>query len=277
MADVHARLIAQGLSDRLGQPVVVENRTGAGGNLATDAVTRAEPDGYTLLLITTPNIITPPLPNDFNPAHALTPVAGIAQVYHILVANPSLPVSNFQEFLSYAKARPGQIAMASAGIGTGPHLSGELFKTMTGVDLLHVPYRGGGPARIDLLSGQVQVMFSALTDLNLISTGKLRALAVTTKSRLKNLPELPTVAEFVPGYEAISLVGVCVPNGTPAEIVERLNTGVNAVLNDPTTQSHITEMGSSVLRVSTADFKTLLAQDTEMWNRVIQTAGIKPN
>jgi tripartite-type tricarboxylate transporter receptor subunit TctC len=277
MADIHARLIAQWLSDRLGRPVVVENRTGAGGNIATDAVQRADPDGYTLLLITTPNLVTAPLRSDFNPAHDLTPVAGIAQVPYLLVVNPSFPASTFQEFLAYAKARPGQVTMASAGIGTGPHMCGELFKMMTGIDLLHIAYRGGGPARVDLLSGQVQVMFSALTDLELVKSGKLRALAVTTKSRLESLPELAAVSEFVPGYEALSLLGLCVPNGTSAQIVDRLNNEVNAALDDPAMGSRLTELASYVLKGSASDFKTLLAQDTQKWNKVIQTAGIKAN
>jgi tripartite-type tricarboxylate transporter receptor subunit TctC len=217
--DILARLIAQWLAERLKQPFIIENKPGAGGNIAIDTVLRAVPDGYTLLMNTMPTIIGPPLPDNFDLARDSTPVAGVYQAYLVMLVHPSVPAKTVPEFIAYAKANPGKINMASAGNGTAPHLAGELFKMMAGVDIVHVPYRGGGPALTDLLGGQVNLMFSNLPADQYIKSGKLRALAITTTTRSSTL-QLPTLGEFVSGYEASVAFGICAPKGTPTEIVE---------------------------------------------------------
>jgi tripartite-type tricarboxylate transporter receptor subunit TctC len=274
-ADICARLMAQWLSERLGQSFVVENRLGAGGNIATDAILRAPADGHTLLLITTPNLISAPLPADFDPARDTAPVAGVAQAYLVMLIHPSVPAATLPQFIAYAKANPGKLSMASAGNGTAPHMSGEMFKMMAGVDMIHVPYRGGGPARTDLLSGQVQVMFSNLTDVAHIKSGNLRALAVTTAKRLQTLPDLPTMAEFVSGYEASTGFGISAPKGTPADIIERLRKEISAGLADPGVQARLSTLGASALALSPADLGNFLAEETAKWAKVARAANIK--
>jgi tripartite-type tricarboxylate transporter receptor subunit TctC len=273
--DVLARLMAQWLSERLKKPFLIENKVGAGGNIATDTVLRSAPDGYTLLMNTMPTINTPPLPDNFDLARDSTPVAGAYQAYLVMLVHPSVPAASLPEFIAYAKANPGKLSMASAGNGTAPHLSGELFKMMTGVEIIHVPYRGGGPALTDLLGGQVQLLFSNLPANEYINTGKLRALAVTTATRSSALPELPTVAEFVPGYEASVAFGICAPKGTPTDIVEKLNAEINAGLADPNIQARLADLGARALALSPADFGKFVAEDSLKWAKVIRAANIK--
>jgi tripartite-type tricarboxylate transporter receptor subunit TctC len=273
--DVLARLMAQWLSERLKKPFLIENKVGAGGNIATDTVLRSAPDGYTLLMNTMPTINTPPLPDNFDLSRDSTPVAGAYQAYLVMLVHPSVPAASLPEFIAYAKANPGKLSMASAGNGTAPHLSGELFKMMTGVEIIHVPYRGGGPALTDLLGGQVQLMFSNLPANEYINTGKLRALAVTTATRSSALPELPTVAEFVPGYEASVAFGICAPKGTPTDIVEKLNAEINAGLADPNIQVRLADLGARALALSPADFGKFVAEDSLKWAKVIRAANIK--
>ena len=275
--DILARLMAQWLSDRLKQPFIVENKVGGGGNIATDTVLRSPPDGYTLLMITMPATVGPPLPYNFDLARDSTPVAGAYQAYLVMLVHPSVPAVTVPEFIAYAKANPGKLSMASAGIGSAPQMCGELFKMMTGVDMIHVPYRGGGPALTDLLGGQVQVMFSNLPANEHIKAGKLRALAVTTATRSPTLPDLPTVAEFVPGYEASVGFGVCAPKGTPADIVEKLNMEINACLADPKIKERLVDLGATGLVLSPGDFGKLITADTAKWAKVAQFANIKPN
>jgi tripartite-type tricarboxylate transporter receptor subunit TctC len=276
--DITARLIGQWLSERLGQPFVIDNRPGGGGNIATEAVVRAPADGYTLLLIATANAINATLYEKltFNLSRDIAPVAGITRVPEVMVVNPSVPAKTVPEFIAHAKANPGKLNMASGGIGTPPHVSGVLFKMMTGVDTLHVPYRGVAPALTDLLGGQVQVMFvTTPASIEYIRAGKLRALAVTTATRSEALPDLPTVGEFVPGYEASGWYGIGAPKNTPAEIVDKLNKEINAGLADPKIKARLADLGGSVLPGSPADFGKLIAEDTEKWGKVIRTANIK--
>ena len=274
--DILARVLAQWLSDRFNQSFVVENKVGAGGNIATDSVLRLPPDGYTLMMATMPTIVSAPLPNSFDLARDSTPVAGSYQAYLVMLVHPSVPAQTLPEFIAYAKANPGKLSMGSAGNGTAPHLSGVLFKMMTGIDMIHVPYRGGGPALIDLLGGQVQVMFSNLPVNEYIKAGKLRALAVTTATRAATLPDIPAVGEFVPGYEASAVFGVCGPKGMPAEIVEKLNAEINAGLADPKVQARLTDLGAKGLVLSPAAFGKFIAEETAKWDKVARAANVKP-
>ena len=277
--DVTARLIGQWLTDRLGQSFVIENRPGAGGNIGTEAVVNAAPDGYTLLLATVPNAVNASLYEklNFNFIRDIVPVAGVIRVPMVILLNPSVPAATVAEFISYAKANPDKVNMASAGNGSAPHMAGELFKMMAGVNLVHVPYRGQGPALTDLLSGQVQVLFAATPGTTeYITTGKLRALAVTSASRAEMLPELRTVAEFVPGYEASQWYGIGVPRNTPVEIVDKLNKEINAAIADPAMKARFAAIGGEPLPGSPAEFGKLISEETEKWGKVVRAAGIKP-
>jgi tripartite-type tricarboxylate transporter receptor subunit TctC len=277
-ADTVARLTAQWLSERLGQQVVVENRVGAASNIAAEAVVRSPPDGYTLLYVTVSNAVNATLYDklSFDLIHDMVPIASITRSPGVLEVNPSFPAKTLPEFIAYAKANPGKINMASAGPGSAPHLYTELFKMMTGVDLVQVHYRGSGPALPDLLEGQVQAMFDPIaSSIGHIRAGKLRPLAVTTATRLEVLPDIPTVGEFVPGYEASGWYGIGAPKNTPAEIVNRLNSELNAALADPRMKARFADLGVAVLPGSPADFGKLLADETEKWAKVIRTANIK--
>jgi tripartite-type tricarboxylate transporter receptor subunit TctC len=278
--DILARLMAQWLSERLGQPFIIENRPGAGTNSATEAVVRASPDGYTLLLVAPPAAINAALYDklNFNFIRDISPVGGIVRQANVMVVNPSLPAKTVPEFIAYAKANPGKINMASGGNGTMSHVAGELFKMMTGVDMVHVPYRGGGGAALtDLLGGQVQVFFSPVAaSMAFIKADKLRSLAVTTAARLESLPNLPTVGDFVPGYEAGGWEGVGAPKNTSADIIERLNKEINAALADPMMKARLADLGGMVLLGSPSDFGKLVAEETEKWGKVVKFAGIKP-
>jgi tripartite-type tricarboxylate transporter receptor subunit TctC len=276
--DIQARLLGQWLSERLGQPFIIENRPGAGGNIGTEAVVRAPADGYALLLIGPPHAINATLYDklNFNFIRDIAPVAGIMSVPNVMVVNPSVPAKTVPEFIAYAKANPGKINMASSGIGTSPHVAGELFKMMTGVDMVHVPYRGAAPALTDLIAGQVQVYFAtAPTLIEYISAGKLRPLAVTTATRSDALPDIPTVGDFVPGYESSAWYGVGVPKRTPVKIIDRLNTEINAALADPKIKARLADLGGTPLVGSPADFAKLIADETEKWGKVIRAANIR--
>jgi tripartite-type tricarboxylate transporter receptor subunit TctC len=276
--DVIARLMASWFSERLGQ-FVVENRPGGSNNIGTEAAIRAAPDGYTLLLVDSSAAINATLYDKLNFVFLrdITPIAGILRLPYILVAHPSVPVHTISELIVYAKANPGKINMASPGTGSGPHVAGELFKMATGIDMVHVPYRGGGPVITDLLGGQVQVLFgtTALT-IEQIRAGKLRPLAVTTATRWEGLPEIPTVGEFVPGYEASSVFGLGAPKTTSAVIIDRLNKETNVGLADSKVKTRLVDLGGTVLPGSPADFGKLMADETEKWGKVIRTARIKP-
>jgi len=278
--DITARLIGQWLSDRLGQSFITENRPGAGGNIGTEAVVNAPPDGHTLLLATIPNAVNGALYEklNFNFIRDIAPVAGIIRVPMAILAHPSLPAATVPELIAYAKANPGKINMASAGTGSAPHLAGELFNAMAGTKLAHVPYRGQGPALSDLLGGQVQVMFATTPGTtDYVRTGRLKGLAVTTASRAKVLPELPTIGEFLPGYEASQWYGVGAPKNTPAEIVDKLNKEINAALADPKMKARFAEIGGEVLPGSPTDFRKFIAEETEKWEKVVTFAGLKPD
>jgi tripartite-type tricarboxylate transporter receptor subunit TctC len=275
-----ARLIGPWLSERLGQQFVIENRPGAGTNIATEAVVNASPDGYTLLLASLPNASNATLYEHlkFNFIRDITPVAGISRDPFAIEVNPSMPVKTVPEFIGHAKANPRKINMASGGIGSGNHIFGELFQMMSGVHLVHVPYRGAGPALVDLLGGQVQVMFASMpSSIEYVRAGRLRALAVTTATRSPLLPDVPTVAEFVPGYESSFWTGVATPKNTPAEIVDTLNKEINAALADPTIKARLVDLGGTPLPGSPADFGKLIADETEKWSKVIRAANIKPD
>jgi len=277
-ADMTARLFGQWLSDRLGQQVVVESRAGASTNLATEAVIRAAPDGYTLFLASPANATNASLYDklNFEFLRDVEPVAGLIRFADVVVVNPSLPVKTIPDLIAYAKANPGALNFASSGVGSTLHVAGELFKMMTGVNIVHVPYRGGAPAMLDLIAGRAQIMFDNVpTSLPYIRDGKIRPLAVTSAARVDVLPDLPLVADYVPGYEASAWYGIVGPKGTPAEVVDKLNREINAILGEPDKKKRLAELGASLLPGSPADFGKLLADETEKWGRVIRFAGIK--
>jgi len=274
--DICARLIGQYLSDHLHQQFAVENKPGAGNNLATEMAAHSPPDGYTLFLVNPANAINATLYKNltFNFLQDMAPVAGFIRVPNVMEVNPNVPAKTVAEFISYAKANPGKINMASSGIGTSVHLSGALFMMMTGVDMVHVPYRGASPALTDLLGGQVQVMFDNLpSSIGHIRGGKLRALAVTTAVRDKALPDVPTVGETVPGYEASAWFGVAVPKGTPRSIIEKLNKTVNAALADPDMQAKLAQLGGTLIAGTPEDFGKIIAAETEKWSKVVKATG----
>jgi tripartite-type tricarboxylate transporter receptor subunit TctC len=277
--DIQARLLGQWLSERLGQPFIIENRPGGGGNIGTEAVVRAPADGHTLLLVGPPHAINATLYDklNFDFIRDIAPIAGIMSVPNVMVVNPSLPAKTVPQFIDYAKANPGKINMASSGNGSSAHLAGELFKMMTGVDMVHVPYRGNAPALTDLLGGQVQVYFvTTPASIEYIRAGTLRPLAVTTATRAEALPDLPTVADFVPGYEASAWYGVGAPKRTPVDIVDRLNTEINAALAHPKIKARLADLGGTPLAGSPADFAKLIADETQKWGKVILAANLKP-
>ena len=278
--DILVRLIGQWLSERLGQSFIIENRPGGGANLATEAVVRAPPDGYTLLTVGPAHAVNATLYDklNFNFLRDIAPVASVTVNPSVLEVHPSVPVQSVPEFIAYSKANPGKLNMASAGNGTVQHMSGELFKLMTGVDIVHVPYRCAAPAIADLLGGQVQLMFdTVISSIEYIKAGKLRALAATTATRTEILPDLPTISDFVPGYESSSFNGIGAPRGTPAEIIDRLNREINAGLVDPRLKAKFVELGSTVLPGSPAAYAKLLADETEKWAKVVKAAGAKPD
>jgi tripartite-type tricarboxylate transporter receptor subunit TctC len=278
--DIVARLIGQGLSERLGQPVIIENRPGAGSNIGTEVVVRAPPDGYALLMAGTPNAINATLYQklSFDFIRDIAPVAGILRVPLVMEMHPSIPVHTVPEFIAYAKANPGKINYASAGVGGVTHVAGELFKILAGVEMRHVPYRGAGPALTDLLGGQVQVMFDIMpSSIEYIRTGKLRAVGVTTATRSEAFPDLPTVGDFVPGYEASAWLGVGAPRNTPADIVDKLNKEINAGLSDSKMKARLADFGGTVLAGSSADFGKLIVDETEKWAKVVKLSGARPD
>jgi tripartite-type tricarboxylate transporter receptor subunit TctC len=277
--DILARLMGQWLSERLGQPFIIENRPGAGNSIGTEAVVRAPADGYTLLLCGVFDATNATFYDklNYNFIRDIAPVASVVRDAYVMVVHPSVRAKTLPEFIAYAKANPGRINMASAGTGASSHIAGELFKMMAGVDMVHVPYRGGGPALTDLIAGQVQVMFvSTIASIGYIKAGRLRTLAVTTATRWDGLPDIPTVGEFVPGYEASYWAGIGAPKATPAEIVEKLNKEINAGLADPKIKARLAELGSTALAGSPADFGGLIADETQKWAKVIKSANIKP-
>jgi len=276
--DIQARLMGQWLSDRLGQQFIVDNKPGASGNIGTEAVAKAAPDGYTLLQVVTPHAINAALYSNlnFDFLRDIAPVICLARLAYVVVVNPSVPAKTLPEFIAYAKANPGKINYGSAGQGTPQNISCELFKMMAGVDLIHVPYRGGAPAIVDLIGGHLQVIFAPVSEaIEHIRSGKLRPLAVTTAARLDVFPDLPTVADFVPGYEASGFGGIGVPRNTPVDIIDRLNKELNAGLADSKIKTRIVELGGTVLGGSPAEFGTILSEATEKWAKVIKFAGIK--
>jgi tripartite-type tricarboxylate transporter receptor subunit TctC len=278
VSDILARLLGQKLSERLGLPFLIDNRPGAAGNIATEAVVRAPADGYTLLFITSSNAINATLYDrlNFDFIRDIAPVGSIARTSGVMEVNPSFPAKTVPEFIAHAKANVGKIAMATSGSGSGPHIWGEMFKAMAGVEMIPVPYRASPPALTDLMGGQVQVTFDPLpSSLDLIRTGKLRALAVTSAKRLEALPDVPTISESLQGYEASTWFGFGVPKNTSPEIVDRLNREINATLTDPRMKARLTDLGAEVLAGSPADFGRLIAKDTEKWGKVIRAANIK--
>ncbi len=277
--DITARLIGQWLSDRLGQSFVVENRPGAGGNIGTEAVVNAPPDGHTLLLATVPNAVNATLYEklNFDFIRDIAPVGGIIRVVMVILVHPSVPAKSVPELIAYAKANPGKINMASAGAGSAPHMAGELFNFMAGVNMVHVPYRGQGPALSDLLGGQVQVFFATTPGTSdFARTGKLRALAVTSPTRAEGFSELPRVGDFVPGYEASQWYGIAAPKNTPVEVVDKLNREINAALSDPAMRAKFAEIGGEPLAGSPSEFGRLIAEETEKWGKVVKFTGLKP-
>jgi tripartite-type tricarboxylate transporter receptor subunit TctC len=277
--DLLARLIGQRLSERLGQPFIVENRPGAASNIGTETVVKSLPDGYTLLLTSSANFINATFYRklNFNFIRDIAPVAGIVRVPNIMEISPTVTTTSVSEFIAYAKANPGRLSMASGGNGTASHVSGELFKMMTGLNIVHVPYRGTAPALADLLGGQVQVLFDQIiSSIEYVRSGKTRALAVTTATRSLALPDVPTVADFVPGYEASTFFGIGTPRSTPTEIMEKLNGQINAGLAEPDIRARLVDVGGMVLAGSPAELEGLTAEETEKWAKVIRFAGIKP-
>jgi tripartite-type tricarboxylate transporter receptor subunit TctC len=278
--DILARVVGQWLSERLGQPIVIENRPGAGSNVATEMVVNAPPDGYTLLMISPAHAVNATLYDKlgYNLIRDIAPVAGLTREANVMVVNPAFPAKSVREFIAYAKANPDKINMASSGNGTSVHVAGELFKMMAGIGMTHVPYRGAGPAVTDLMGGQVQVMFAAMPSaIEHVRAGKLGALAVTTATRSPALLDVPTVGEFLPGYEASSWYGVGVPRNTPADIVVRLNREINAGLADPKLETRLGDMGGTMLAGSPADFGRLIAEETEKWAKVVKFSGARPD
>ena len=276
--DIQARLAAQWLTERLGQQFIVENKPGASGNIGTETVAKAAPDGYTLLQVVTPHVINPALYSNlsFDFMRDIAQVIYSARLAYLVVVNPSVPANTLPEFIAYAKANPGKINYGSAGQGTPQNIACELFKMMTGVNLVHVPYKGGAPAVADLISGHVQVVFAPLSEsIQQVKAGKLRALAVTPAARVDVLPDVPTVAEFVPGYEASGFAGIGVPRGTPAEIIALLNKELNAGLASDKVKTRIVELGGTVMGGTPAEFAKVVGEATEKWARVIKAAGIK--
>jgi tripartite-type tricarboxylate transporter receptor subunit TctC len=276
--DIVARLMGSWLSERLRQQFIVENRAGASGQGATETVVNAPADGYTLLLVPTAAAINATLYEKlrYNFIRNIAPVAGIVRVPNVMMVNPSVPARTIPEFITYAKANPGKISMASAGVGSGPHLGGELFKMMAGVDMVHVPYRGSAPALTDLISGQVQVLFSNSPGNDFFRAGRVRALGVTTATRSAALPDIPAIGEFLPGYEASAWFGIGAPRSTPTQILDKLNKTINAGLVDPTTKARLADLGGTELAGSTADFGKLIADESKKWAKVIRFADIKP-
>jgi tripartite-type tricarboxylate transporter receptor subunit TctC len=277
--DIVARLIGEWLSERLGQPFLIENRPGAAGNIAAEAVVRAPPDGYSLLFAGTPNTVNATLYDklNFNFVKDIVAVASLIRTFYVMEVNPSVPVKTVPEFIAYAKANPGKINMASSGIGGGHHLAGELFKMMTGVQMVHVPYRGAAPALTDLMAGQVQVMFdNMVSSIEFIRSGKLRALAVTAATRSVVLPDIPTVGDFVSGYEASGHQGIGAPRNTPIDIIDKLNKEINAGLVDPKLKARLADLGGTVLVGSPADYAKLIASEVEKWGKVVRAGNIKP-
>jgi tripartite-type tricarboxylate transporter receptor subunit TctC len=277
--DIYARLVADRLSERLGQPFVVENRPGASGNIATEMVVRAQPDGYTLLMVIAPNVINPALYPDlkYNLIRDTAPVASIGGSPFVMVVNPAFPAKSVPEFIAYAKANPGKVNVGSTGNGNLTHMAAELFKMMAGVDLLHVPYRGETAAQADLLGNRVQVMFDPVPSaLGYVRSGKLRALAVTSAKPMTDLlPDLPTMNQFLPDYEVTGITGISVPKNTPAEVIDKLNGAINAALGEPQIKARFAELGSLEVIGSPADFGRIVAAETEKWAKVIKFAGIK--
>jgi tripartite-type tricarboxylate transporter receptor subunit TctC len=279
VTDIIARLLAQRLAERLGQPFLIENRPGAGGNIATEAVVKAAPDGYTLLLVGPPQVINATLYDNlsFNVLRDIAAVAGIVRTPNVMEVTPSFPAKSVPEFIAYAKSNPGKINMASAGIGTSQHIAGELFKILTGTNLLHVPYRGIAPALVDLISGQVDVMFDpVLSSIEHIRSSSLRALAVTSATRMDVLPGIPTVGEFIPGFEASSAYGLGAPRNTPPDVINVLNAATNALLADPSMKARLADMGGTLMVGSAADFAKIIADETEKWGKVVKASGAKP-
>ncbi len=276
--DITARLMGQWLSEHLGQPVVIENRPGAGTNIATEAVAHATPDGYTILFISPSAAINATLYEklNFNFMRDMTPIAGIMRIPNVMVVNPSVPVKTVPEFIAYAKANPGKVNVASPGIGTSVHLSAELFKIMTGVHMVHVAYKGSAPSLSDLLGGQVQVSFATMpASIEFIRSGRLRALAVTTATRSLALPDVPCVGEFVPGYEVSTWYGLSARMGTPADVIDKINKEINAALADPTMKARLADLGGIPIAGSPGDFGKLIADETEKWAKVIRAANIR--
>jgi tripartite-type tricarboxylate transporter receptor subunit TctC len=278
-ADISARTLGQWLTERLGQQFIVEDRPGAGSNIAAEAVVRAAPDGYTLLEVTVANAIGATLYDNlsFNFIRDIAPVAAISRGALVMVVKPSFPARTVREFIDYAKANPGKINMATSGSGTGPQVAGELFRMMAGIEMTQVPYRGGAPAITAVIGGQVQVFFSPLPEpIEQIKAGNLRALAISTASRWEGFPDLPTLSEFVPGYEASTFYGIGAPKNTPTEIIEKLNKEINAALGDATMRARIADLGGTVLPGSSADFAKFIAAETKKWAKVVKFAGLKP-
>jgi tripartite-type tricarboxylate transporter receptor subunit TctC len=278
ISDTYARLIAAWLSQQLGQQFIVENRPGAGGNLAAEAVAKSTPDGYTLLQTTSADAWNATLYQNlnFDIVRDFTPVATVSRGAGLLVVNPTLPVTSVPELIAYGKSNPGKVSVASAGIGSAPHMFWELFRTKTGVEMVHVPYRGGGPAVVDLLAGQVQVYFGTFpSTIEQVRAGKLRALGVSTPARVAVLPDVPAIAEFIPGFEASIYVGIAAPHGTPADVIDKLATTISGALDDPGIKQRIADFGDTPLRLTPAAFAKLVADETEKWAQVIHVAGVK--